>query len=71
MVKHDREHEFYFVQGQDGKWRWTWLLPMRESALTVQSLFGCKTKAGAKRSAFVQTERLRKMMVALSRGDML
>lgn len=67
----DRDHEFYFIQHKDGKWHWTWLLPLQKAALTVQSLTGLKTKAGARRNAYAQTNKLRLLMVDLSRGDMV
>jgi hypothetical protein len=67
----DRQHEFFVMQGQDGKWRWAWLLPMREAALKIEGLCGYKTRRGALRSAYAQTDKLRRMMVDLSRGDMI
>lgn len=71
MVVQDRSHEFYIAQDAQGRWRWTWLLPMRDAAVQVHGLHPYKTRAGALRSAYVQTDKLRQMMVELSRGDMV
>jgi hypothetical protein len=71
MTKTDRSHEFHVVQHMDGKWHWVWLLPMRDAALHIQGLCGYKTRRGALQSAYAQTDKLRRMMVELSRGDMV
>lgn len=67
----DRYHEFFFTQRQDGKWVWTWLVPLQVAALSVSSIAACKTKAGAYRNAVAATNKLRRQMVELSRGDMI
>jgi len=71
FTKQERSHEFYVLQHKDGKWHWTWLLPLQKAGLTVNSLHGLKTKGGALRNAYAQTDKLRRLMVDISRGDMV
>jgi uncharacterized protein YegP (UPF0339 family) len=71
MVNHERSHQFLVVKQLDGKWRWTWLLPLQVGAVVVQGMCSYKSRAGALRSAYVQTDKLQQMILELNRGDMV